>query len=461
LAGLPRAARRGAAVQPGSDRASVRNWRRMVACRNTSRSEGEQIVVFARWQKRTRRIALVAVSLVVLFLAGLPSNATASHEITATASCSVADDPTQPATHAIVTCGFTARTSERCRLWTLNAEAPGLTVQRWHPAGYFDFYSVSLQELIYKGPEPGEIHRRLLASCWIGTTAAHASTGGISPWAVVTVPARSSIPPPPVEPDRAEPQKYLSESQRQWLKRYADDARIASMWFGAAGAVMGVLALAPEPIVTKGTVALWAVTTAAINLTSAAMGRLADDPPDSRYTSLAVAPKLRIPKLRPAGRVTGSVARALRAYVSLEVRKSGLAVAILQSVERATGASLAGDQDWEVRQLVRARQHAQHLVESLRRSKGIRTRLARAWKRARLPNITLRTTRGRGFKRSLAAAYRRLAAVGYPQDLIDAAAHARTERTADQRLLSTLTSTARWRAEQNAVRALGPFAAGG
>jgi hypothetical protein len=75
------------------------------------------------------------------------------------------------------------------------------------------------------------------------------------------------------------PPKALSDDMRKLLKSYADDVKVAASGLALAGGVMAVLAGVPEPVVTKGSVALWGLSVGVVALTGAVMTKLANDPP--------------------------------------------------------------------------------------------------------------------------------------------------------------------------------------
>jgi hypothetical protein len=255
------------------------------------------------------------------------------------------------------------------------------------------------------------------------------------------------------------PTKFLSKKEKDVLKDYADDLKGVAVGLGLAGGVMGVLAAVPEPVVTKGTVALWGVAVGAVAGGSWIMGRLARDPPDLDYQTIPTPPRLKVQALHPGAKVTRRLARALTAYVSIETRKAALALTVLQGIERAAGAETNGELRWARRQVRAARHHARTLIDKIRASKRARQRLDAAWRHAGLPNPRLDTPTAHGrraFKLAVVRADRLMTRAGFPQGAI--AAIDRAVATRSSRHVRLLSLLGRDHAEVSAIKALVSFA---
>ena len=131
----------------------------------------------------------------------------------------------------------------------------------------------------------------------------------------------------------------------------------------------------------------------------AALTRLADDPPDPRFNALASPPKLR--GLRGAPRQVGERDR----------REAGLYIALLNTVERAAGAEVAGASTAQGAQLRHASSIAKQLVSLLGAKQKALKAAARKVTRiraGRLPHGVLRRTKRRLAARSFTPALRKL-----------------------------------------------------
>ena len=131
----------------------------------------------------------------------------------------------------------------------------------------------------------------------------------------------------------------------------------------------------------------------------AVLTRLADDPPDPKFTALASPPKLR--GLRGAPRHIGERDR----------REVALYIALLNTVERAAGAEAAGASTAQGAQLRHASGIAKQLVSLLGAQQKALKAAARNVKRiraGRLPGGVLRRTKRRLGARSLAPGLRKL-----------------------------------------------------
>ncbi len=96
------------------------------------------------------------------------------------------------------------------------------------------------------------------------------------------------------------------------------------------------LALAPEPVVTKGTAALIALLARLTGVAGQTETVIANhDPPDPLYDQVPAVLHLRVQTAQPRGRLTIPVAKALNVVVANALDQAALTTAMLQAIERA------------------------------------------------------------------------------------------------------------------------------
>lgn len=201
---------------------------------------------------------------------------------------------------------------------------------------------------------------------------------GLSAGVAASAPASFTVPPKPIRARFDEVTKCM----------YGREAAAVGAISGALAIAGGLLVLAACP-----PCALIGATLGVLGgiggVYAGAVGYLAYDPPDDRYTELVTPTDPVVPQLPTNDPATQATAPALNALARSLARESAMAAGVLTSIERAEGAALAGAEDWEIRQMQRAGELAREFAAGLRAEIGLRADLRAALEADGFPNPTV------------------------------------------------------------------------
>jgi hypothetical protein len=145
----------------------------------------------------------------------------------------------------------------------------------------------------------------------------------------------------------------------------------------AGAAVDGIFALlasrGPSPVI-KASVPIYVVRGIAFGFCAGVLGDLYNDPPDPDYRSVASPPKIK------SQRVPARLKRSdeLNRYLSSLERSASLGAAVMTAIERAQGATVAGNKTFEKRQMLAAADYASQLAAAMEDVASERAGAARA-----------------------------------------------------------------------------------
>jgi hypothetical protein len=193
--------------------------------------------------------------------------------------------------------------------------------------------------------------------------------------------------------DCPEPKQRFTKAEKKAL-RFA--GRVAYGQAAVSGMCAAILGIAPEPtFASKLGAAICGGAAVGWGLGSAIALDLYNDPPDARFRSIADPETGGIAGVKAGGRLTHAEAGAINRYLAAIERAGHLHRALLTAIERAQGATLAGDTTWERRQMRAAAGFAADLAPLLDGLADRSRDMARALQKA---DVTLRVTRKRAAK---------------------------------------------------------------
>lgn len=160
-------------------------------------------------------------------------------------------------------------------------------------------------------------------------------------------------------------------------------AHAACIGLGAASTGLGLVSM-----LNVWNPAGWGGAALSIGLGIAGAGACFADPPDPNFTTIAepVDRESLVPKGAPGKK---PVVRVLKAFLRHANKVSATAEAMNYCINRASGAKLAGDASWEVRQLDCASRHAFDLAKLYTAQKRVQKRVVRVFEKATVPNPQL------------------------------------------------------------------------
>jgi hypothetical protein len=169
-----------------------------------------------------------------------------------------------------------------------------------------------------------------------------------------------------------------NSKQRYTDQEKADFNKLSADWniAAAAGATIAAGALfAPDPTVTKVVSGGFGVGAGVAWLIGSIYARMAADPSDPNFTALAQPSNLPYTPLTAQAGLTQAEANALNALYSNEVQMVSVGEAVLTTINRAQGASDAGNPTYENMQLQHLQQLDQQLGSLTSSEAGLRSNL--------------------------------------------------------------------------------------
>jgi hypothetical protein len=164
-----------------------------------------------------------------------------------------------------------------------------------------------------------------------------------------------------------QPSIGATQNHKKIWQMEADAANMAAVGDGTVGGFCGLLAIA-QPATAPLDAICGPVFTAAggVNATVGwGFGKLAVDPVDTHYTSVARPHYGHAPRLRPGHGLTAKQAAALNALMQAQFRAAGLASAVSTAFDRFSGAAIAANTYWQQQQREGARRYAGQLASTL------------------------------------------------------------------------------------------------
>ncbi len=145
----------------------------------------------------------------------------------------------------------------------------------------------------------------------------------------------------------------------------------------ALGLTLLVSAAFPEPFITKGVAVVLAIVAGALKLGGSVCGYLAEtvDPPDSHFAQVAAAAPRPVPHVKPGPGVSPAVAGAANALATNTVNLEANLHAYSTALNRATGATRAGNTAAAATQRHAAGHFASSAAAELRADAGLRAAL--------------------------------------------------------------------------------------
>ncbi len=117
--------------------------------------------------------------------------------------------------------------------------------------------------------------------------------------------------------------------------------------------------------------------------------KLANDPIDSNFTSIALPNPPKFPPLTAASGLSQQLVDALNACLTNVEQFIGFSYALLTSVDRESGAQLARNGYWQDQQTQAASKYAQRLATLVSVQPALMTAYANAWSASGLPEVTV------------------------------------------------------------------------
>jgi hypothetical protein len=100
------------------------------------------------------------------------------------------------------------------------------------------------------------------------------------------------------------------------------------------------------------------------------------DPPDSNYTSIATPPSVSVMPIQASGALSQSIVSAFNNWAENESSETSLNVALITSLNRASGAYEAGNTFWQLRQLQAAKWYSLQLSRAVGKEPVLRQAVA-------------------------------------------------------------------------------------
>ncbi|BEP13657.1 hypothetical protein acdb102_19680 [Acidothermaceae bacterium B102] len=290
------------------------------------------------------RTAVLCLALVAP--ATVPTAAHASHNVSAWISVGpTIPDSTAPTGQAtLVEVG--AASSKACNLWEFDISG---TI----PAQITIQDNTTFKTVVAKATYSGYISGSVLCRAGNGLDIATASFGPVKVEGLATLPFG-----------------FLQED-KQFLNQYSNGLWIGTGVLAIAGAIVAAIACPPCAAIAL----VIGATSGALAIEAGAYGIIASDPPDPNYTQLATPVPLPVPTFtaNAASQLTDAEALTANELLANVSDSTGLARALLTSMERAWGAYNAQDATWQNRQLVAAKGFATRLADDLTRAQNLRS----------------------------------------------------------------------------------------
>jgi hypothetical protein len=162
-----------------------------------------------------------------------------------------------------------------------------------------------------------------------------------------------------------EPKKRYTDAQKKLLK-----AGILAAGAGVANDALFAYFASVSPIPQfKVFTPIFVIRGVAFGWAGVVLGLEYNDPPDPNYRSIASPPRVKL--TRVAGR--GKNVKAINAYLDALTDTAPLGFALMTSVNRAQGATLAKSKEFERKQMLAAAGYASRLADALDRSLALRS----------------------------------------------------------------------------------------
>jgi hypothetical protein len=162
----------------------------------------------------------------------------------------------------------------------------------------------------------------------------------------------------------------FDDAKKQRLRMQSGKLAAACMAFAASGALVVAV-----PVLSATALALAAVSCAG----SLGYAKLASDPVDLSFRSIAKPKPPPAPKVATGEGVSPAAATALNALFAVQVEEIGLMRAMLTAFDRATGAYVKKQPEWERKQMLAAGGYAGRLSALMQSELGLRAKAAAAF----------------------------------------------------------------------------------